>query len=123
MTYADITREPLFNSLLEFNIEGQFIDIHNDFQLENILYDNEFGLFQIILKSEALRRIEIRFEQALITKMAISPLDDTVDNLYRGRYEYREELFETYDGKSCFYIDFTNGSSINLLCERAFVSW
>lgn len=121
MEIINIIGKELFESILEIKDVNYHIDIHNDYNLKSIDYELNNYLCKIILSSDNRRIVEIIFEDVHIISLNLLINDKTIDNFYRGRYEDNGRLFEEFEGRSCFYIDFEEGSKINLLCKKAFV--
>ena len=118
MRTINITEEPLFNSLLEIKDLNDFVDLHNDFDVNSVSYEAANEQLKLKLNSSN-KSIELVFDNVEIIEFSIHIQDKTIDNFYRGRYEIRNELFEEYKDKKCFYIDFDEGGKINLLCKTA----
>lgn len=121
MEKIDIVNTVLFDSILEFKKTNGYVDIHNDYEVESVMYDPIKGNLKLLLNSLENNPLEILFENVLIIEMNIKIDDKVIDNFYRGRFESEGDVFDEIDNRKCFYIDFDGGSKINLLCEKAVV--
>jgi hypothetical protein len=98
-------------------------DIHNNYEVVRLSFSGT--VFELFLQSNDLTQangLVIKFEDARIQKMSQEwPLEGglTIDNLYRGRFEYNGALLEvTGDGLGYFYIDFVENLSIELFARK-----
>ena len=118
----DITNSSLFTSLLEINFEDCIYDIHNDFDLKSIRYCNVKSLLEFNFdEAKGNITIDLSFKDVdlLSFKIPVDQEDITIDNLHRGRYEYLNKLYDEYNGKRCFYIEFYSLGDFNILCREA----
>lgn len=118
MNNIDFTEAELFENLLETKDEFHHFDLHNDFTCVGVKYsDNALSLkFQ---NDKGHGYITIRFIEVIILKLEMPLKNLTIDNFHRGRYELNGELHDEYQHKKCFYIEFYEGGSIELLCSKA----
>jgi len=121
----DITNSDLFESLLDIDYSKlSHYDIHNDFDLESISYE-EGSIFTLHFKSinEQSTILEIIFESPRLIKFDIDLNYNnlTIDNFHRGRYEHKNKLFDEYNDKKCFYLEFYSKGHINILASKVFI--
>jgi hypothetical protein len=121
----DITNSELLKSLIDIDYnKNTSYDIHNDFDLEAINYsedklftmifcstDNSGTILKIIFLDVAFINFDINFKNN----------NSTIDNFYRGRYEYNGKLYDEYKNKKCFYIEFYEGGFINVLTSAVLI--
>ncbi|UUW10971.1 hypothetical protein NLG42_09170 [Flavobacterium plurextorum] len=115
----DLSNVELFETLLEFNIEGINVDLHNDYELKsfNLLNNNDLRL--VFLHNTSEQNIFLIFTEIEFVEFELPILSDlTLDNFYRGRYEYESKLFDEFNEKKCFYIEFCGVGQLNLLCSK-----
>lgn len=112
----------LFKPLLDVDFQGNNLDIHNDYEVKNILYRSK-NLQLLLVNNLSDNKILLNFHNAEIIEFDIPSIDNlTIDNFYRGRYEYENELFDEFDNKKCFYIEFSETGQINVLCSELTLS-
>lgn len=131
MGEINLTKADLFLTLLENYVEGIYIDLHNCYKCEKMLFDkneNRFSFdFRNIEQAVAWPKVSIIFEDVVIAlhkisfESAINEL--TLDNFYRGRFFDGKELKEySDDGKGYFYIDFYEEISIEIFAGKVILS-
>ncbi len=115
----------LFKNLSQFDLSKVNYDFHNDFDCIKILFERTFLvlLFKRITDSCL---VSFKFENVFLEGFQFFNFEEfknlTVDNIYRGRFQIDDELFEfNDDGKSYFYIEFYEGPKIELWCESIVV--
>ena len=113
----------LFYNLIDLSYNGNYYDLHNDFYCVNIKFEND----TLALKfehSEDKSIVELCFKGSKIVNFDFNQIMDklTIDNIYRGRFEKNNELFEfSDDKKSYFYIEFYEDIKIELFTEEIFI--
>jgi len=122
---VNITEAILFDSLLEIeHNKSHYFDIHNDFDLKSITYDKIKELFVLIFDEiKGKTQIHLIFEKPLFIEFNInfSSIGLTLDNLHRGKYEIDGKLYENYEDKKCFYLEFVEEEgNLSLLCSKSF---
>jgi hypothetical protein len=126
MNTIDLTNLELFKSLMEIQNEDTYIDLHNDYncdQLEFLSSNKQLRIrFISINKKAKFATITIFFKHISFEKITITPeksIDGiTIDNFYRGRYEYNDGLKETSeDGRNFYYLEFYEGYFFELFAE------
>lgn len=125
MQVLDLNSSELFQSLLEIDYDGHFFDLHNDYDLCKVNFSIERNELSLIF-SEVRRekKITIIFEDVKIIDLEIpTGIDLTLDNFYRGRYEFENKLYDEFYEKKCFYIDFDGNGKLNLLANKIFLIW
>lgn len=116
----------LFESLIEFDFDGNHYDLHNTFACDNISYNaselellfthvDQTTTFSITLKGCDIAKLNIDFTE--------SDTQIVIDSLYRGRYELEGEVHELKDDVQAYlYIDFVGGYSIECYCTTILIS-
>jgi len=118
----DITNIELFKPILEFKSESLHVDLHNDFTCVGLDYScNNLALK--LQKDNGDGHVILQFTNVNILRMQIKLQDKglTLDNFHRGRYEFEGKLYDEYNEKKCFYIEFYEGGAIDLLCRTALI--
>lgn len=114
-----ITSE-LFQSLVEIDVNGFCIDLHNDYDCISFTYGGDLQEFQINFRSIKVDTpypsVSLKFEQVVFQKinaeLIVTPESQTIDNIYRGRFEAGGNLHEfTTDGKSFYCLEFLEAYS------------
>ncbi|MFV0468255.1 MAG: hypothetical protein ACK5MK_04915 [Dysgonomonas sp.] len=105
-----------FKNLAQYDYNNQYYDFHNDYSCEKLSYSD--GILLILFKS----LIDGIFLSLKFTDVKIIVLDFfyvkdvenlTLDNLYRGKFEFNGELVEvSEDGKGYFYLEFYEGQKL-----------
>lgn len=105
----------LFQNLIYY---GDY-DFHNDYECCKILCSgSELKLFFENTKKEILM---IVFSNVTISEIhqSVNSRIDTIDILYRGRFEENNQLKEySEDGKGYFYLSFYNDEEIQFWAEE-----
>lgn len=118
----DITNAKLFDSLLDIDYsELSHYDIHNDFDLKSLEYKEE-SIFIMHFDSINDRNTNLRvvFEDPKLIEFGVILNDKnlTIDNFHRGRFEYKGKLYDEHENRKCFYIEFYEEGSINILASK-----
>lgn len=111
----------LFKNLLDIELNGEDIDLHNDYRCSDILYSEKDLRLKFRSNADEGEFLMIQFVDVEINKLEVSLGSNdgiTLDNFHRGRYEAEGKLFDEYHGKKCFYIEFYEGGVIELLCKQ-----
>lgn len=121
----DITNTPLFEQLLEYETDGLYFDLHNDYECKKISNKNssniEFVFKPIIQTKETIR---LTFHSAVVVESTyvINDLQKTVtlDNFHRGRIlqENKELVDKTLTDEKCYYLEFYEGQTIQILAQK-----
>ena len=112
----------LFETLLDIDFEENNLDIHNDYEIKNILYKNN-NLQFLLVHNTSTHKILFSFYDVEIIEFDFLIMNTlTIDNFYRGRYEFNNELFDEFNNKKCFYIEFCETGQINILCSKLILS-
>lgn len=121
----DLSNSKLLDSLLEIDFgKSSHYDIHNDFDLNAIDFKKLSG--ELVLKlvgADEETLLKLVFEEVDFIEFSIpADLDELVlDNFHRGRYEVDGKLYDEYNNKKCFYIEFYEKGSLSFLCSKAFL--
>lgn len=120
----NLITQQLFLNILEVNYQSIKFDLHSDYSLEKIfLKDTKLIIKLVHDKDNTL--LEIVFDGVIIIDLNVSfNLEfSSLHTLQRGKYESPDgHLFETYEGKKCFYIEFGEENILSLLCSEAFIT-
>jgi hypothetical protein len=100
----------LLENLSEYDLEGGYYDLHNEFECIGITHEAQTLLFHF-RKNEDSVSVSMKFENVVIEKTTLQDFnaakDLTLDNLYRGRFEKNGTLIEfDSQGRSYFYLEF-----------------
>lgn len=112
----------LFKNLSQYDLENQYYDFHNDYDCIKISFENCFLTFLFKHINEGFI-ISMKFKNVILEKFEFTNFSElknlTIDNLYRGRFEKNDELFEFYnDDKSYFYLEFYKGGKFEFWCDE-----
>ncbi|MCC8409255.1 hypothetical protein LJ707_09945 [Mucilaginibacter sp. UR6-1] len=124
-----LTETELFKSLTEIEDGTTYIDLHNEFDCKEVnISPNEVQLvFTNNLDVPKVKRVGLIFKDAKITKVSTSLQNGdftslTIDNIYRGRFENSDGLFERSDnGLYYYYVDFFKDYNIELFASEFIV--
>lgn len=104
-----ITEIGLFESLIEFEFSGTYVDLHNEYDCVKILFFENSLTFHF-KKIDSEFKLKLIFTQIEFCKlnMCFEKTDDfpTIDLLYRGRYEKENKLFDIIGDKGYIYVEF-----------------
>ncbi len=109
---------PLFKDLLQYDLEHNHYDFHNDYDcigIENKELNLKIRLKEIstgIIVSLKFLNVEIVYSD-----ISYEGISDTLDSLYRGRYEQNQQLIEFYEQRGFFYMEFYNGCRLEFWAE------
>jgi hypothetical protein len=121
-----ITSE-LFQSLVEIDVNGFCIDLHNDYDCTSFTYGGAtttFCLhFRSITKNPQYPLVTLQFEQVSFYKinagLETTPKSNTIDNIYRGKFKVNGNLYEfTEEGKSFYCLEFLEAYSFQFFAGR-----
>lgn len=130
MKEIDVKLPELFKNLLEIQIDdSKYIDLHNDYNCNLISYlsvTKELRISFTPCSNTMLSQVNLIFNEVSISSMSFDFEDmsgiDTIDSLYRGKFEGRNGLQEiAEDGRSYYYIEFYNGFSFELFAKGIIV--
>ena len=126
---VDLTNSELFKSFAEFEKDGIYINLHNEFDCGAVEYSSEQQMLMLSFKPNVyctrnLKRVDIIFEDCCIKNYS-AKLDGanadlgTIDLMYRGRFELSDkQLSETSDGRYYYYITLLPDTNFELLSKR-----
>jgi hypothetical protein len=117
----ELTNVELLKNLLDIELSGENIDLHNDYTCTDVLYREKDLRLKFKKSADEGEFLMIQFIDTEISKLEFSFGSNdgiTLDNFHRGRYEIEGRLFDEYNGKKCFYIEFYEGGTIELLCKQ-----
>lgn len=102
----ELSDAEMFKSLMDLEIEEAAIDLHNDYECHNILYDFEKGYLRLLFKGD--KSLILEFRDVVIAKLNLQ-LQETLDrgilnNFYRGRFEINGTLYETSEEGRRYFI-------------------
>lgn len=130
MKYLVITEISPFSPLLDFDINGINIDLHNDFECVNIKKEKknlEFH-FKRLIGNEFYKEQNAVVIFSDIIECNINLLEKkgelgdfgTLDNFAKGELTEVNKFFHDKSVKY-FFIGFINGSLINIFCKEAII--
>ena len=111
-----------FENLSQYNWDGDFYDLHNNYECKKIFFSDEILLitFENIWKEKS---VSLKF-----TGVRISAIDFynskgtenlTIDNIYRGRFEENGILKEiSEEEQAYFYLEFYEGQKIEFWAKE-----
>ncbi len=106
-----------FKNLAQYDYDGKYYDLHNDYDCEKIFLKEE--ILSLCLKKNSMESMVIflKFTDVEMTMMNFFNFNEvknlTIDNIYRGRFEIDGQLNEvSSNGKAYFYVDFYEGQSL-----------
>lgn len=128
----DLTNIPLFQEMTSIDAFGYSVDLHNDYHCFALTFDKDDRSLNLAFTPNHRvpnnPRLCLIFRSAVITSLNMKLEGDldarTIDSLYRGRFEVNSETLAEYspDGKSYFYIEFANGTKLELFCANVFIA-
>ena len=124
---TDLTGSELFKDLASFKLDDEIIDLHNSYNCIDIVFDAVVNELKIVFEhiSEAGNKVGLVFENVSIRKMSIklnrTPDSQTLNILYRGRFEVNNVLYE-YSSlqQSYFYFEFEEGDAFEVFSDKVF---
>lgn len=128
MTSIKVKDITLFEILLEFDIDGEHIDLHNDFSCRSIRFSKSNNTLILLFKHDLLlTTLTLTFCDVSIVEinMDFDGIEEglTLDLLYRGRYEVDGKLFDVSDdGRGYLYMESCEGQSIEFFCMEYTIS-
>lgn len=119
MPKIDLYNVELFESLLELDFQEKNIDIHNDYELKNIVFKNNKNLQLLLTHNLSDNKFLLSFYDTEFIEFDLPTNKNIyIDNFYRGRYELNNELYDEFNNKKCFYIEFCETGHLNILCSK-----
>lgn len=120
----DLTKAELFKSLLVFKTKETVIDLHNDYDCENINYEFDKSCLKCLFKGKD--EVTLEFSDVIITKLGLllkrTSDSSILNNFYRGRFEQEGVLREySNEGKGYYHLEFEKGDSIDLHASNVFL--
>ncbi len=106
MKKNNLIDSPILADLLILKTENAYYDLHNDFECAEISITQSL-IFKFLNKTHTLSLV---FEDYQIIEQSLPfhfSVPQTLDSFYRGRYQnVSPELWDKYEQKQCFYLDF-----------------
>ncbi len=106
MKKSSLIDSPILADLLILKTENACYDLHNEFECAEISI-TESLIFKFLNETH---EIQIIFEEYQIVEQSLPfhfSCRQTLDSFYRGRYQNGSpELWDEYEQKQCFYLDF-----------------
>lgn len=121
----DLSQKELFEDLLTVKLNNEFIDLHNDFNCEEFIYDKANCILKFLFRGNG--KILLTFIDVEITRLNVSfgsnPDSGTLNNFYRGRFEINGKLFEyREDGRGYYYLEFETDNKLELHARSVLLS-
>jgi hypothetical protein len=129
MILVNLTHWELLKSFHEFDAEGFYIDLHNEFSCEIIDFDKQKSelllSFNPINNNQKAKKVDIIFKQISLEHFSLRNDESdkgfyTIDNIYRGLFENgTSNIQEKSDNDQYyFYIDFYQDCSFELFAKN-----
>lgn len=128
MKFIDFTNIKVHTPMLDFQLEGENIDLHNDFDCKSIQYDslskNLVFNFESTCETSILdnrkKQGKVLFVDVQDWKSEL-PLENhekaiTVDNFVRGEILQQNSFYDEQSLVKHFLIEFFEGQSIGVYC-------
>ncbi|MES2060389.1 MAG: hypothetical protein V4456_00615 [Bacteroidota bacterium] len=125
----DLTNSELFKSFAEFEKDGVYIDLHNEFDCKGIIFSGSKKQLTLLFEpnkhsTREVNSVEVFFDDCIIEQYS-AKLDKsdtnsgTLDTMYRGRFEISNgQLCEMSDtGRYYYYINFLPDLNIELFAK------
>ena len=109
-----INSPELFKNIAQLDCAGNYYDFHNEFVCTKLMFEQESLTLtlkhsvtdlnvSLIFSDVTIAKVELLYKEAISQSL-------TLDNLYRGRYQIDDSLYE-YDSKkrSYYYLEFYEG--------------
>ncbi|WP_367331779.1 hypothetical protein [Sphingobacterium multivorum] len=125
-----LPQSELFKNDVAIDLDGIYLDLHNDYDCVRLAYNEAFGEFRLNFKRIDL---ETDLNYDLVELVFIDTVMDTcllvfdegffadiktIDLLYRGRFEKGNELAEfDSSGRSLYYISFYGGLELKVFAK------
>jgi hypothetical protein len=129
----DLGVPELFADLLEIKVDGQFIDLHNNYTCIDISYktNNKEVIVSFVaddlIATQVCGLVQLIFSEAEIKELSFPLVEDKglcLDSFYRGRIEKDNILIDkTAEGKFLFYLDFYKGQSLEILAVKLVIGF
>ncbi|PUV26334.1 hypothetical protein [Sphingobacterium athyrii] len=129
-----LPQSELFKNSIVIDLEGTYLDLHNDYDCIRLAYttvDNEFRLTfkRVNLVTDAnYDLVDVVFIDAIMDTCLFVFDEDvseefrTIELLYRGRFENGNELAEfDRSGRSLYYISFYSGIELKVFAKAMIV--
>ncbi len=129
MLQIDLTDFELSKSFAEIEGHGLYIDLHNEFKCDSIVFQNQKSELVLSFSTEPtlkkkVKQVDIIFEDITIELFSIKEDDElpgawTINNIYRGRFENKLGVLSelSIDGRYYYYIDFYQDYSFELFAR------
>lgn len=103
-----------FKDLSQYSYDGQYYDLHNNYDCQKISFINGVLLVEFINIVDgallSLKFTDVKITKALLFNSRNVEGSTTIDNIYRGRMEMDGELIDvSKDGRAYFYLEFYEG--------------
>ncbi len=124
---VDLTNFELFKSFAEFQIGSTYVDLHNEFNCNSITFSSLEK--QLILAFESnehhsdnIRHLKVIFDdcglESYVAKLEKLTTDaQTIDTMYRRRFQSGNSLSEKSNGRYYYYINFFPDTSIEVFAR------
>ena len=104
-------------NLIQIDYDGLYFDFHSDYECQSISNFNEVLILTFKNLFNEQKLLHLKFIDVEITALEFFNTKEvvnlTIDNLYRGKFEFSGELKEfTEEGKGYFYLEFYEGQKL-----------
>ncbi|ULT23507.1 hypothetical protein KUH03_30700 [Sphingobacterium sp. E70] len=129
-----LPQSELFKDIVAVDLDGIYLDLHNDYDCFRLAYKVAFNEFRLTFKRINLATdanydlVDLVFIDAVMETCLFVFNEDvsnefkTIDLLYRGRFENGNELAEfDRSGRSLYYISFYSGIELKVFATALIV--
>jgi len=108
----------LLENLAQIEVKGVFYDIHNDYDFDRLIFKNNSLTFEF-REINSSKLFSYLFLEVKIEELKLWEKIDSIDNLYRGRFEQNNTLIEkNEDDQYYFYLEFVSGLNIEFWAKE-----
>ncbi len=125
MALQSTIQAELFKDLIEIEVNGFCVDLHNDYDCLKLRFaDGDLLMsFKSIRDNSQYPLVMLKFKAAEIQKLqidfGIDPKNKTIDRLHRCRFLQDNRLIEySKDGKSFYILEFCEGYSLQFFSSE-----
>jgi len=125
MALQSSIKTELFKDLIEIEVNGYCVDLHNDYDCMKLKFNqNELLMsFTSIRDNSKYPVVMLKFKAVELKKLqidfGIESQNKTIDRLYRCRFLQGEELIEySKEGKSFYVLEFCEGYAVAFFSDE-----
>lgn len=123
----NVTNAGLFDSLMTVDLDGQHVDLHNDYACIDIQYLRvEKSIHFLFRNRDDNRKVVLQFREVTIEVFSLNfsrGMDNaTLDLFYRGRFPEDGALNDTSEEKgNYFYISFYDDTAFEIFAKEVII--